>query len=631
MRSDKPFGYARGMGTPFALTFGSTSVTFFARIGATSWVGRDGGDDSFTAIAIDDGGTVGQICEHVREVFDIGGRAFVVAKNGAVIDVDSGRTVIEVPGDEVFPVGDRFVANMRASGTKSKCSFFELPAGRLVAELVLSTGEHAFTSNESNLFVVPSGSSSIAKVSKVDGRSSQVIIADHELEGLCAACTADGRLMVTARGAGGDRAWVILVIDAETEKVQRVVRLPEDEEPFDLARCGDAMVLRSGDSLYSVDSFAGTLSRITARVGGGEIFCAGSTSPAPHFGVFDHEGAVLSSILLFAGAKQPLVRFTPARAHDVRPYLVGSDLVLDEGDRLTVVPLGGLTSRTDGELAARAIPVTLEEPELSTATVIDNSGNLLRIKTKTKPLIELRTGPLGLAKGDLVEIATTDGQVVELRVSGKQPRRLVGAGGSLEPFATEVTIGRAAPFEPRAPLPLPEVPEILRRLVDLEVASADALRPSALRAIVSDLFGIGARTAKSGQLAATLLALASTQTFGERARYLAFERDRLSRLGDDLAAILPKGANVSFRFNPEDELGGEPGGELVVSLRGKKRASSVADATAPGALHRPIADALAEAGVDGALIEVAADEDGVELVWLDEHAAKILREEGFLR
>src|SRR5262249_8487707 len=93
-------------------------------------------------------------------------------------------------------------------------------------------------------------------------------------------------------------------------------------------------------------------------------------------------------------------------------HLWGGRLAIDAGDTTLLVPLDALAK--EGEVRARVLEIVLDAPPLEEAIVIDNPHNTLRFRNAKKPLVEARTGPLGLSKGDTIRVGFVDGRIATL-------------------------------------------------------------------------------------------------------------------------------------------------------------------------------------------------------------------------
>ncbi len=512
------------------------------------------------------------------------------AKNGAIIDLGSGR-VSEATDAPPLPCGashalvPRRTPKGRTVAGVSSYEVLRLGAKRVARTTVDFPVDSPRVAVGDRLFVAPFEADALLVFSLESGEVKSVPLDGRTLPPYSVLCADGGDAVLfaaLARTPDGER-WSLLRCDPSSDRVEVVATLPDGETVTAIAQVGRAIFVLASDGLRRLDGKAPFVPELDGH----------GLANDDNLWVFEAD----DRRLVVGDAKG--ARFALASGDFLlyARHVALGQLLIERSDGIAFVPIASL-SPSCGELPLRALDVATQDVENEDAVVVDHSSNLLRVRTAWAPLLELRTGPTGRAKGDKVTLELVGENVVAVtwQANGSRMRARVGEALPLDrPFC------RTEAFEPRVTKAAP-APKLLTELVALGVIDANALAPRNVRMLTRQL----GRTRRND---ATLLR-EIVQAFppaGPRAWLLGVEAGELRHLANDLKSALPD-APLRLRID-EDDNGVAATVEVGVG-RARPARVAIKDWRAPGAVAAPINDALTAAELDWALVDVdLGDED----------------------
>lgn len=522
----------------------------------------------------------GQVVQHFRRLelkraFEQGGRWLGVAGSASTTlhELDRGKRLFELDGDVVVPLDGTRVLAYPSQRSPRRCTIHALPAGERVGTFELA-GDFSFAASEDTLFVAATGTDSILTFDLQNASPRDAIrIAPRRL--------GRGALIVGRHLLVGTTSS-LLWIDPSSRTVIGEHELSAGERIYDLQVLGDGVLVLTHGSLY--------LARRDAPLVPLVEYGAGSL-------VFnDGRGWIVDKLdsgssPVFAEDASAKPKTLALRSWMLRGAVAGHAVFENQVEmQVAFVPLDA----RPGEQTARVVSAVSAEPrELIQAQVIDNPHNYLRLRTATHPLLELRTGPLGLGPDAIVRVGSTGLQtdrgrplldVLEVEEGGVTSRRLRTHDAFVNVPAS-LSIGTVAPHE------LPPLPPLPRAVIALRVAGLIAneeLPPAQQFVLAREIERLGRRP--GGMLADTVLNLLGP---GPDVHVLRYEYDELHLLPSDLREIVPR---LAFEASQSDD-------ELVFSSP-SGRVQRLELGSAAGPLLAAMNEALTEAGADRVLFEL---------------------------
>lgn len=604
------------------LSFAPHGVRLVGAGGGVFWI-TDAASEAATWAVSRGGEIVRRVDVALEFAFEHAGRWLGVASAratppspAAVVDLARGERLLELEGDAAKRVGKDGLLAWRSFPREG-----EVACRRVVHDLRTGASasfdtplrEHAIASNDDTIFLAETQSSTLVGVGIADGvERFRTTIAPARFDAPL------GRLAVSPSGAvlaavrTAEDAFVLASFDPATGAPTREIPFAPGEVPFTIAIVGGEALVLTDASLLRVDERAGALVPLVREGARGvRVATDGRAWAVAHRDI--------PGILFAPEVGSPPLHLVPART-STSMDLASGDLVLDDLAQLVVLRVASLA---DGEVRARVVRVALRPLAFAPADVIDNPGTLLRVRDAARGLVELRTGALGLARGDVVRVGWIDDRrpgALEI-ARGGATARLVSIEGRFTSLPDEVVAGSCARFEePRAP----EAPRELELLRALGIVSNEPLRPGVLAALAADAQELRADGRAREIVAAVLREVAVYGPgAGPNAAVLSYAYDEIEELAADLDAALPE--RVRFELTTD---GGAA--ELVATVDGAREATRIDDYGAPGALARAVTTALARAGLARALVDVETGDDTLMFLLVSPRLVDALVGEGVL-